>query len=99
MPLERWLQILRLRLRSLVRAPQLDRDLDDELRYHVEQQTDANVARGMSRAEAHRQALLEFGGVMQTKETVRDLGVWSIVNGLVQDVRLAFRSLRATPIV
>jgi len=48
MPLERWIRMLRLRLRSLFHGRQLDDDLRDELQYHVERLTDANAASGMS---------------------------------------------------
>jgi len=76
-----------------------DEELDKELQFHIDERIDELVASGAAPAEARRQARLELGGVMQTKEAVRDLGAWAIVNGLVQDIRLAFRSLRATPIV
>jgi putative ABC transport system permease protein len=73
--------------------------IDKELRFHIDSRIEDLIASGVTPDAARRQARLEFGGVMQTKEAVRDLGAWSIVNGLVQDLRLAFRSLRATPIV
>jgi putative ABC transport system permease protein len=76
-----------------------DDPIDKELRFHIDARVDDLVASGIPVDEARRQARLELGGVMQTKEAVRDLGAWSIVNGLVQDLRLAFRSLRATPVV
>jgi predicted permease len=76
-----------------------DEALDRELRFHIDARVDDLVAEGVTIEEAHRRARLEFGGVMQTKEAVRDLGAWSLVNGLVQDLRLAFRTLRATPVV
>ena len=76
-----------------------DEELDKELRFHIDARVDDLIAEGAAPDEARRRARMEFGGVMQTKEAVRDLGVWSIVNGLVQDLRFAFRALRATPIV
>jgi predicted permease len=76
-----------------------DDEIDKELRFHLDERADDLIASGMAPDEARRQARLEFGGVIQTKEAVRDLGPWSIVNGLVQDLRFAFRTLRATPIV
>ncbi|MGH9143447.1 MAG: ADOP family duplicated permease [Vicinamibacterales bacterium] len=76
-----------------------DDEIDKELRFHVDTRADELIATGLPPDAARRQARLEFGGVMQTKEAVRDLGIWSIVNGLVQDLRLAVRSLRTTPIV
>ena len=58
-----------------------DDEIDKELRFHVDSRIDDLVASGVPLDRARRQARLEFGGVMQTKEAVRDLGVWSIVNG------------------
>ena len=52
MDFERWLHMLPLRWRSAGRARQLDRDLDDEISYHLEQQVDDLVARGADREEA-----------------------------------------------
>ena len=44
-----------------------EREMSDELRFHIERQTDANVASGMPRDEARRQALLQFGGAEAVK--------------------------------
>jgi hypothetical protein len=76
-----------------------DDEIDKELRFHVDSRIDDLVASGVPLDRARRQARLEFGGVMQTKEAVRDLRPWSIANGLLQDCRLAFRTLCATPVV
>src|SRR5882724_7718787 len=76
-----------------------DEELDKELRFHIDSRVDDLVASGVAPDEARRQARLEFGGVMQTKEAVRDLHLWSVVEGLRQDLRLAFRTLVATPVV
>ena len=57
-------------------------DIEKELRFHVDARVDDLIASGLSPDEARRQARLEFGGVMQTTEAVRDLGIWSVVNGL-----------------
>ena len=76
-----------------------DEDLDKELRFHIDERIDELVASGVASGEARRRTRLEFGGVMQTKEAVRDLHLWSFVDGLRQDLRLAFRTLRKTPVV
>src|SRR5476649_1765879 len=76
-----------------------DEELDKELQFHIDERIDELVASGAAPAEARRRARLEFGGVMQTKEAVRDLGIGPIVNGVMQDLRFALRTLRATPIV
>lgn len=69
--MNRGLRILALRLRSLWRGADLDRQLDEELRYHVERQTEANIASGMSADEARRLALRAIGGGEQRKEQMR----------------------------
>ncbi len=71
-------------------------EADDELAFHVEHETAANVARGMSRAEARRVALRDLGGLTQTAESIRGVRmVW--IDSLWRDVRYAVRTLRRTP--
>jgi putative ABC transport system permease protein len=88
-----------LRLRALVRRGEVEREIDEELRFHIEQQADAYERAGMDPAAAMRRARLEFGGVEQIKEDYRDaLGV-RVLDDIRRDLRVAFRSLRATPAV
>ena len=72
-------------------------DLSDELRFHVEQQTKANIGAGMSPQEAKRQAALQFGAVEGVKEDCREerRGFW--LETLWADVRYALRILRKNP--
>ena len=60
------------RVRALVRRDAAERELDDELRHHVELETAAGVARGLRGDEARRAALLRFGGVDRFAEEARD---------------------------
>src|SRR5713101_2808856 len=60
------------RIRSLGRRSSIERGLDEEIRFHIDQQTGKNVRAGMSLDEARRQAMIKFGGVEQFKESVRD---------------------------
>ena len=76
-----------------------DEDLDKELRFHLDERIDALVASGVAPEEARRRVRLEFGGVLQTKEAVRDQFAWAVLGGFVQDFRLAVRTLLATPVV
>jgi predicted permease len=92
-----WLRVLVSRVRALFRAPELDRDLEDELRSHIEMETEANVRRGMAPAEARRTALLEFGGVSQTAEVYREARALAWVDTLLQDIRYALRGFRRAP--
>ena len=69
---EHWLYTIPLRLRSLFRWAQADREVDDELRDHLDVKTEQYVAQGMTQEEAHRRARLDLGGIEQTKEKCRD---------------------------
>ena len=95
--MNRGFRIIALRLRSLWRGADLDRQLDEELRYHVERQTEANIARGMSADEARTLALRAIGGLEQRKEQMRDARGISPIENLARDLRLALRQLRKQP--
>jgi len=71
-----------------------DPDIESELRFHVDQQIAAHVAAGLPPEEARRRALLEFGGLQQTKESVRDIVVFPFLDSLLRDVRFALRKAR-----
>ena len=93
----RRIDALILRFRSLFRGTRVERELDDELRFHVEEHTRELTARGMSPAEARTAALRAFGGVEQIKESVRDTWHVRLVRDLAQDLRYAARTLRHAP--
>jgi predicted permease len=84
------------RLRFLaLRRPHVE--VDEELRFHVEQSTAAKIAAGMTAAEARRQALIEFGGVERAREQCHEQrpGWW--LGTVVQDARYALRGFRRNP--
>ena len=81
-------------LRRIWRTPQAEKQLDAELRFHLEQQVDANLANGMAPAEARRLANLEFGGLERFKEECRDARWKHHLDVLVKDFQFAFRGLR-----
>jgi len=85
------------RLRSLVRRSEVEDRLDDEIRFHVEQQIEKNTRAGMAPAEARRQALIRFGGVEQMRERTRDEFRAGLIEHLARDVRYGLRSLRRHP--
>jgi putative ABC transport system permease protein len=89
---------LRERARAIVRRDAAERDLDDEMRFHVERDVEERVRRGMDPVLARRQALVSFGGVEQRKEQVRDARGVGLVENLVADVRFALRALRRDPV-
>src|SRR6266496_2710948 len=81
----------------LFRRRRLEDDLDEELRSSFEMIVDQFVARGMPEAEARRIARLEFEGLDQIKEKVRDRLVGSALQTFLQDARQAWRGLRRYP--
>src|SRR5262249_38252934 len=93
----RWLTKIPLRLRSLFDKRGLDRELDDEIRYHLERQTEENVARGMAPDQARRAALAELGGTEAHKEDCRDARRVTWVHDLAKDLRFGLRMLRKSP--
>jgi predicted permease len=72
-------------------------DLDQEIRDHIERETEDNIARGMTPEEARYAAFRKFGNVTRMKEETRE--VWSFVwlEQLLQDIHLGFRRLRKSP--
>ncbi len=73
-------------------------EVDVELKFHLEQQTAANVAAGMEPREARRQAILAFGGVERAREECREQRPGYRMETLLQDVRYSFRGFRRNPI-
>jgi putative ABC transport system permease protein len=85
------------RLESLFGRGQQERELDAELKYHIDMLTEQNVAKGMSRDAARREALRLFGPVEKVKDDVRDTWLSRFLEVAVQDVRYGMRSLRRNP--
>src|SRR5262249_18316442 len=94
---EHWIYTIPLRLRSLFRRDQTDKDLDDELRDHLERKIEEYVARGMTREQAHRRARIELEGFEQTKERCRDTRRVNWIQDFVHDLRYGLRMLRKSP--
>ncbi|HYE88176.1 MAG TPA: ABC transporter permease [Vicinamibacterales bacterium] len=97
MPVARRLRQFWLRARSIVLGARLERELDEELQFHLDQQIAANIAAGMSGDEARRAARLALGGVEQRKEECRDMRQVSWLLDAVRDVRHGVRLLTRTP--
>jgi predicted permease len=85
---------LRLRLRALFLKSKMEEELDDEVRFHLERETQENIARGMSPEEARFASLRSFGGVDLVKEESRDERGIRLVEEVWQDLRYAFRMFR-----
>ena len=73
--------------RSL-RRRKAEREMDAEMRFHLEMETAENIRRGMNEEEARRAALRSFGGVDQVKEAYRDLSRFRLIEEFWQDIRL-----------
>lgn len=81
-------------IRSLGRCQALERGLDDEIRFHIDQQTEKNRRAGMSLDEARRQAFIKFGGTERIKESTRDQFRPAVLENALRDLRYAARMLR-----
>jgi len=71
--------------------------MNSELRFHLEELIDENVARGMTPEEARRRALLEFGGHEQLKEDLRDVYRIRLLDAASANLKSAFRFVRKSP--
>ena len=92
-----WVDKLLLRLRSLFRRPAVEKELWDEIQFHLEQQVAENLAAGMSEEESLYAARRTVGGVEQIKEECRDMRRVNFVEDLGQDIRYRLRMLRKNP--
>ncbi len=94
---EKWLYTIPLRLRSLFRTRQVEADLNDELRDHLEHLIAANQARGMSPEEARCAAMRAMDGLEQRKEECRDTRGTNLLTDLSRDFRFGLRAVRRNP--
>jgi predicted permease len=85
------------RIRALRRRSEMERELDEELRHHIEQQTEQNIRMGMSPEEARGAARKSFGGVEQAKERSRDTRGVRWLEELWQDLRYGAHMLLKNP--
>jgi predicted permease len=92
-----WWNDLTYRLRALFRKDAMERDLDEELRLHIECEAERHVAAGLSPDEAMRRARFAFGGVEQMKEASRDMRGIARPESILRDLRYAIRSLKRWP--
>src|SRR6266404_2165382 len=93
----RWLRSISNRLRNLFLKDTVEREADQELRFHLEREVAQQISSGMSPEEARRVALLEFGGLEQFKEDCREARGVNRIETLLADLRYGFRTLRKSP--
>ena len=85
---ERWR-----RLRTIVGRGDVEAGLSEEIRFHIDQQTEKNIRRGLDPAEARRQAFVQFGGVEHVKEQTRDEFRSAFLEDFIRDLRYGARVL------
>lgn len=95
--LAEWITALWLRIKALVRRRQLDRDLSDELQFHLAMREKKLREQGVAAEEAHYAARRNFGNAVQAKEANRELWTFPILETLGQDLRYGLRQLRGNP--
>src|SRR5262245_5870314 len=86
-----WLSRLRYRLRTAFGREALEQQLDDELQFHLEMQTTANIGMGMTPAVAATRARQQFGSIEQQKDDYRDRWGARRIETLQQDLRNGLR--------
>ncbi len=92
-----WMHDLWLRLKAVVKRRQLDRDLAEELEFHLAMREQKLIEQGMSPREAHYAARRGFGNVVSLKETSREMWGFPSLETLLQDVHYGLRILRRSP--
>src|SRR5215472_7505016 len=83
--------------RAMVRRSRMEREMDAELRFHIEAFVGDLVRRGVPGEQALRRARIEFGGVERAKEECREERGISFIDSLFQDIRFGLRMLQKNP--
>ena len=93
------LRRLKLRARAVLAPRRVERDLDEELAFHIERETQKHIANGISPAEARTRAMARFGSVTVAADECRDARGTALLDSVVRDVLYACRSFRRAPLV
>ena len=91
------LDSLRFRIATLFHRSQMNAELEEELRSHIQLRADDLERSGLPRAEAERRARIEFGGHVRYKEESREAAGATLLESFLKDVRYALRLLRKSP--
>ncbi len=91
------LDSLRFRVAALFQRSQMNIEMDDELRSHIQHRADDLERSGLRRAEAERRARIEFGGYQRVKEECHEAAGGNFIEILIYDLRFSFRVLRKSP--
>jgi predicted permease len=89
---------LKLRVRASIAPRRIEHELDEELTFHLERETQKHLANGLSPAEARTRALARFGSVPLAADQCRDARGTAFVDGCVRDILYAFRMSRRAPL-
>ena len=92
-----WPNVFAARFRALFLRKRLDREMDDEVQFHLEMQADDNLRSGMHPLEARYAAIRSFGGMEPMKEAYRERRSFSLVATAARDLRYALRMMRRSP--
>src|SRR5437016_2791617 len=94
---QHWLYTIPLRLRSVFLSRRVERELDEELQFHLERKIEEGIAKGLSPKEARYAAMRAMDGLEQRKEAMRDMRRIHWLTDFLDDARFAIRSLSRTP--
>ena len=86
-----------LKVRGALLRSRAEREMDEEMRFHIDRETEKNMRAGFSKADARRRALIAFGGVDASREAMRDGRGGRWLDDLATDIRYALRWLIHSP--
>jgi predicted permease len=93
----RWKQIAERYLPWVLRRRREERELDEEIRFHLQQEQNLRVERGEAPTTARQAAHRDFGNVTRVQEVTREMWSWTTFESILRDGRYAFRQLRRAP--
>ena len=85
------------RLINVFRGQRVSAEIDEEMRFHLESRIRDYVAAGMSAEDARIEANRQFGGVLQMRESTRDVDIFPALSAFIQDIRYAVRGIYLNP--
>ncbi len=89
-----WRYTIPLRLRSLLQRENVDRELDEELQFHLDRHIEEQIALGLTPEEARRSARLAVGGLSQRKEECRDMRRVNLLIWMAEETAASIRRIR-----
>jgi len=95
--MNQWLNSAWLRAKALFKRRQLDRDLEDELRFHLAMREEKLKAAGVNPEEARYATRRRFGNSFSLKEVCREMWTFAWLEDFGQDVRYTLRAMRKNP--